>query len=449
MRAKFNKYLSIISLSLALFSCGKINDPYELPDLYDLNIEEARKVIDSNIELEIEYIPSKTLIEGQILGYKSYEPGNVVEKKSKVVIEVSKRSLDATTVEDENNIIDYTSWMYRLTGPNSVNEEICFDHGVVGTDLGMPFTLPDGRIMMLYGDTFAAKNKAGYWNSNFMAITSDFDLSDGLEFDELVVRENGMVKPFAQGAHQNDDEFNKDVEVTKIPTGGISIGNNVYIFYMSVRYWGPNASWNVTYNQCVKASLDINGNPDYTNFVNVEGLRWDDDELYGAGQIYPVEEKNHPDYIYFLMTAGGRHYGSEMMRVKKENFENKDEYEYLTAKDTWTKGDEGIKKLGENPFFVLNIESLEPNLFYSSYLNKYVSMNRYPGYNALYVADDITGPYTPYICPTVPTSDMVDVGSGYGFFFHEKFSSHGGKRLFLQVSRWIEYQTSVYEVVLK
>ena len=42
-------------------------------------------------------------------------------------------------------------------------------------------------------------------------------------------------------------------EVTKIPTGAITIGDTVYLFYMSVRYWGANAGWLVTYNQCLKS----------------------------------------------------------------------------------------------------------------------------------------------------------------------------------------------------
>lgn len=346
----------------------------------------------------------------------------------------------------EDNIINYTSQLYKVTGPGSYNEEMCEDHGVGGTDLGMPFTLPDGRIMMLFGDTFSGENKGGFWNSNFMAITSDFKLDDGLVFDELVVRENGMIKPFAQGEHQDDNEHDKSVEVTKIPTGGITVNNEVYIFYMSVRWWGPSASWNVTYNQCVKASRDENGNHDYTNFVEVEGLRWNDDELFYAGQIYPIEEKNHPDYIYFLMTVGGRHYGSCMMRVKKENFENKDEYEYLVGLNSWVKGDEGKNILHNNPYFVIEEKSLEPNLVYNPYLKKYLSVNK----SGLYVSDTIDGPYkTIYDIQTPFDHPEIDGGRGYGFFLHEKFMDHGGQRMFLQVSRWITYNTFVHEIVLK
>ena len=357
-----------------------------------------------------------------------------------------------SVIHDKDNIIDYTTQLYKVTGEGSVNEEITLDHGVGGTDLGMPFTLPDGRLMMLFGDTFAGENKGGFWNSNFMAITSDFNLSDGLTFDELVIRENGMIKPFAQGEHHDDNEHDKTREVTKIPTGGITVNGNVYIFYMSVRWWGPFASWNVTYNQCVKASIDEQGNPDYTNFVNVEGLRWNDDELFYAGQIHPIEEKNHPDYIYFLMTAGGRHNGSCMMRVKKDKFENKDEYEYLTAKDEWTKGNEGINKLHNTPYFVIDNSTIEPNLVYSPYLNKYVSVNR--GKNGssidLWVSEDISGPYIEsYPMETPFENPEIDGGNGYGFFLHEKFMDHDGKRMFVQVSRWNTYNTFVHEIVLK
>lgn len=351
----------------------------------------------------------------------------------------------------EDNIINYTAQLYKITGEGGINEEMCLNHGVGGTDLGMPFTLPDGRIMMMFGDTFSGENKAGFWNSNFMAITSDFNLSDGLVFDELVVRENGMIKPFAQGAHQDDNEHDKSVEVTKIPTGGISVNGEVYIYYMSVRWWGPSSSWNVTYNQCVKAGRDEQGNLDFTNFQDVEGLRWNDDELFYAGQIYPVEEKNHPDYIYFLMTAGGRHNGSAMMRVKKEHIENKDEYEYLTAQDVWTKGDEGIDLLHTNPYFVINGKTLEPNLCYNPYLGKYLSINRGPNGSgtALYASSNITGPYEAYEFLTPFDHPEIDAGNGYGFFLHESFMDHGGQRMYTQVSRWITYNTFIHEIVLR
>lgn len=346
----------------------------------------------------------------------------------------------------EDNIIDYTAQLYKVTGKGSVNEEICYDHGVGGTDLGMPFTLPDGRTMMLYGDTFSGENKAGFWNSNYMAISSDTDLSDNLIYDELVVRENGMIKPFAQGQHADDNEHDKTVEVTKIPTGGISVNNEVYIFYMSVRWWGPSSSWNVTYNQCLKASKDASGNLDYTNFAEVEGLRWHDDELFYAGQIYPVEEHNHPDYIYFLMTAGGRHHGSCMMRVKKSSFENKDDYEYLTAENTWTKGNEGINLLHTNPYFVIKEKTLEPNLAYNPYLNKYISVNR----DGLYVSEKIDGPYLEkYEIQTPFDNPQIDGGRGYGFFLYEKWMDRGGQRMFMPISRWNTYNTFIHEIVLR
>lgn len=356
-------------------------------------------------------------------------------------------------MHDENNIINYTSQLFKVTGEGSYNEEICLEHGVGSTDLGMPFTLPDGRLMMMYGDTFSAENKGGFWNSNFMAITSDFNLSDGLVFDELVVRENGMIKPFAQGAHHDDNEHDRTKEVTKIPTGGITVNGEVYIFYMSVRWWGPNASWNVTYNQCLKAQKDSNGNPDYTNFVEVDGLRWEDIELYYAGQIYPIEESNHPDYIYFLMTAGGRHNGACMMRVRKEHFENKNEYEYQIAQGVWIKGEEGINNLNTNPYFVIEGKTIEPNVTYSPYLDKYVSVNRSNITNnrtSLVLSDTIEGPYDEaYVMETPFSHPEIDAGGGYGFFLHEKFMDNNGKRMFIQVSRWITYNTFVHEIVLK
>lgn len=430
-------------MTLALTSCG---EKYQLPNIENMSKEEVIEVIGDNLKLNFVDVPTYKYIEGKVMGYADKEAGDNVSMNSKIDINVSQRSANAVD-HGEDSIIAYTSQLYKNTGAGSNNEQLCADHGVGSTDLGIPFTLPDGRIMMMFGDTFSGENKAGFWNSNFMAITSDFDLSDGLTFDELVVRPNNMIKPFAQGNHQDDNEHDKTVEVTKIPTGGISVNGEVYIYYMSVRWWGPSSSWNVTYNQCVKASRDAQGNLDYTNFVEVPGLRWNDDELFYAGQIYPIEEKNHPDHIYFMMTAGGRHHGTAMMRVRKDSIENKEEYEYLVGANTWVKGSEGVNKLHNEPYFVIDGPTLEPNCVYNPYLKKYVSINR----NGLMrLSSTIDGKYDEtYILQTPFDAPEIDAGNGYGFFLHEKFMDYGGQRMYLQVSRWITYNTFIHEIVLK
>lgn len=414
---------------------------YTLPEIHNLTTSEAKLLLGANIYIDPIEVQTSELIEGRILGYRNNNVGDVVEKGSRIAVNVAAR-LDKSIALSDSNIVNYITELDRITGRDSTNEELCTNAGQGGTDLGIPFELPDGRTMLLYGDTFSSAPMSGFWNSNFMAITSDEDLTDGLQFDELVTNDaNGMILPFAQGAHQGGNETDKSVEVTKIPTGGISIGNDVYIFYMSIRYWGVGGDWRVTYNQCLKAD-DLT----YKSWSNVESLRWDEDELYYAGQIYPFNDPKDDEHIYFTSIPGGRNNGAVMFRVDKDKFENRDEYEYLTSKNTWTKGDDGMKKLNDNPYFIMSPGVSEPSIVYSEYLDKYVFATL-KGSNIVFgVSDNVCGPYN----ETYPVVSSSDFPGLYGGFVHSKFMDSDGQRMYIQLSRWTPiYNTYLVEVVLK
>lgn len=435
---------SIMCLLLGVTGCTPSNDPkneYTLPDLYNVKLRDAKLSCGANVIFETNEIETTELVEGRILGYTDKEAGDKIEKGSTVSIDVAKR-VDIAKSYPDTSIISYSDVIEKITGPDSLNEDLCSAHGVGGTDLGIPFELPDGRMMLLYGDTFSGQNMQGIWHSNFMAITSDDKLSDGLTFDELVYNEDtNQVIPFAEGRHQGGNEFDKNVEVTKIPTGGISIGDDAYIFYMSIRYWGVGGSWVVTNSQCVKATDNT-----YKVWEPVASLKWTEDELYYAGQIYPFYNPKDSEHIYFTSIPGGRNDGAVMFRVDVEDFENRDEYEYLTSNNGWTKGDEGMKKLHANPHYVLSPTVAEPSIIYSEYLDKFVYCTLKGTSIVLATADDVIGPYS----DVYPICNGSEYPGLYGGFLHENFTDTDGQRLYLQLSRWTPiYNTFLMEIVLK
>lgn len=412
-----------------------------LPDLYNMTVKEAKLEVGANILFTENKVSTSELIEGRILSYgNDLKVGDKVEKGTRVEINVSKRS--ETAIDVDSDLISYINQINMTTGPNSSqNKDVLLNAGARGTDLGIPFLLPDGKMMLLYGDTFSGDNMSGMWKSNFMAISSDFTLYDGLTFDSVVTNDYGAILPFAEGLHHADNETDKNSEVTKIPTGGISIGDNVYIFYMSIRYWGVSGSWLVTYNQCVKATDNT-----YTKWENVPSLRWNDDELYSAGQIYPFYNPQDTNNIYFTSIPGGRNDGAIMFRVNKNNFENRDEYEYLVAEDTWVKGDEGMKSLHTNPYYILSPGVAEPSIMYSSYLNKWIYSTLKGTSICFALSDSVTGPYKE-IYTICNASNFAGL---YGGFVNEKYTDSNGQRIYIQLSQWVPiYNTSLVEVVLK
>lgn len=443
MKVKKSLLLLASLLLVPLASCNEQQpvekEKYTLPNLYGKSVKEAKLEVGANILFNEVNVPTHELIEGKILGYKEFKSGDKVDKGTRVEVNVAKREDTAKNVD--NNLIAYNNVITKLTGPDSINEEILLNSGAGGTDLGIPFELPDGRMMLLYGDTFAGQNMTGYWNSNFMAISSDFTLNDGLTFDEVITNDRGMILPFAQGKHQQGSVENIGSEVTKIPTGGISIGNDVYIFYMSIRYWGVAGSWLVSYSQCLKAKDNT-----YTVWEEVPFLKREEDELFYAGQIYPFNNPQDKENIYFLSIPGGRNHGAVMFRVNKDNFENRDEYEYLVSNDTWVKGDEGMKKLNEKPYFIVDPSVSEPSIMYSTYLNKWVVSTLRGSSLILATSDKVTGPYKE-VYSYLNSADYIGI---YGGFVHEKYTDSNGQRIYIQLSQWTPiYNTSLVEVVLK
>ena len=435
--------LVISSFAFAAVSCNSNNDVppelFTLPDFYNKTLKEAKLEVGTNILFETTEVPTSELVEGRILSYGgSYKVGDEVEKGTRVKVNVAKRSESAIAID--NDLVKYINKINFITGPESINSELLLNAGAGGTDLGIPFELPDGKMMLLYGDTFSGQNMSGFWNSNFMAITDDDNLSDGLTFSSVVKSDSGMIKPFFQGNHQGGNETDSSVEVTKIPTGGISIGNDVYIFYMSIRFWGVAGAWNVNYNECIKATDNT-----YKNWEPVKSLKWSENDLYYAGQIYPFNNPKDPSNIYFVSIPGGRNDGSVMFRVNKDHFEDRNEYEYLVSKSTWVKGDEGMKQLNEDPYYIMSPGVSEPSIIYSEYLDKFVYSTLKGSSIVFGVSDKVEGPYN----ETHQVIKASDFPSLYGGFIHPKFSDTNGQRLYLQLSQWVPiYNTSLIEVVL-
>src|SRR5690606_14204491 len=149
----------------------------------------------------------------------------------------------------------------QLTGKDSINKTDQYD--VYGTDLGSMFNFND-KTYFVFGDTFGTRpeNQIGAgganWRSNAMAYTTDTDPSDGITFDGFVTYPEGKyAKELLSSPHINF------TEMTKIPTGGIAVGDAMYLYFMSVNHWASNGTgtWKTNYSGVAK-SVD-------------EGVTWD------------------------------------------------------------------------------------------------------------------------------------------------------------------------------
>ncbi|MBN2696926.1 MAG: DUF4185 domain-containing protein [Bacilli bacterium] len=410
------------------------------PDIIGMSVSEAKLTINGQFRVNEVEIPSNQYLPGTVISYgANVNVGDQVLIGSSIDVNVSALPENAYS---ESDAFMYVSEIGYVTGPDSPNYDVLRDAGVGGTDLGIPVKVGD-KIILLYGDTFSGVGSfSGLWFSNFIAETTDDVLWDGLTFDSVVTNDSGMALPFRQGLHnanQSDEEaINPNREVTKIPTGGITIGDYTYVFYMSVRYWGVAGSWLVTYNRAIRST-------DLHTWEDVEGLVWYETEAYNFGQIYPVEDPNDPDTIYLMAIPGGRNGGTVLARVAKVNFEDRDEYEYYVADNTWVKGDAGLLALQNDPYYIINPACSEMSAMYNEYLEQWMVVYLRGGYVIMQTADEITGPWS---SPKTITTASRYPGL-YGGFILPEYTDFDGQKFYIQLSRWLPiYQTMLIEVVL-
>ena len=427
---KIITYLLIFLCILTIVGCSK--ETVSLIDTTGLSYEEIVEHYGSDLVVNKVTVPTNEFLPGTVIGYEDKQVNELVKKESAINILVADMPEDAVSF-DENVL--YVSRIDQLTGKDSVNNaDILIDSGIMGTDLGFSFDYK-GQTVFLFGDTFGGENRQGMWYSNFVAISDDKEYHDGIAFSEVVSRPNGMALPFAQGAHQDGNETDNSVEVTKIPTGAVTIGDTAYLFYMSVRYWGASGKWNINYNQCLKST-------DLYTWEEVDGLRWTEELAFNFGQIYPMDDPNS-DYVYIYGIPGGRFGRMVCGRVLRTEIEDFEKYEYQVDDNVWVKGTEGLKQLKENPYYLTEDRAAEPCICYNPYLGKYMFLNSVSGV-WMYTGD------TPYQKFTERVKLMEgNYASIYGPATSTNLLVDDGKAFYLVGSNWGIYNVILFKIVLK
>lgn len=370
---------------------------------------------------------------------------------------------------NESGIVSITRENF-VTGPNSINADLLKERGFSQTDLGISlFDTENGLHYFFYGDTFPSLTPDGYgfsgtWHSNYYAVSSDLDFTDGIEFEDA-------TGPVIEGNHQ-DNKPDLSGEVTKIPTGGIVIDGTPYMFYMSISDWND---WKIRWTGCVKL---VGG-----EWVNVPGLNWVDSaaEQYieghpaylDTGFDYVITSANRfkqilvcpnseDQYLYLYATGNGRVTDARLMRVLPEKFEDISFYEYFCGID---EGESIWKNCAErgviDSVVVIDKETTsrsigELTVTYNPYLDKYMATycadNFQSGYSNYYygllmrLSDTPYGPFDE-IYLLDKKSKLNAPGGIYGAFTSEGLFEEGGRIVYLQVSSFTPtYNAQLYRI---
>lgn len=388
----------------------------------------------------------------------------------------------------ENSRIDKVEWIGMLTGPDSLNADICKRANVGGTDLGFPVYVDScKKTFLFFGDTFLEKMK-GLWRSNVCAYASTEKVNGLFRFDGFLADEGSeSAKVIVDSPHVVCDER------TKIPTGGICVDGVIYMFFFSKYAWVANGvprDKSMNFGGAVKSSdfgktwervhdltwFDHGKTPDdpmhgnkierlkelamqETNLKNSgKDIDFDAHVGYYFTQIYPVDGRD--GYIYIFGEGGYRSSGIKLGRVKKDisHIENFEEYSYFngfdeSGKPVWLKGSKGLKTVcGNDGAFVVGGACGEHTCVYNEYLKKWMLVYTRPKDQIAYtVADSIWGKYEEpqkLIDSTYPFPNK-DI-SIYGGFTHQNWTEENGKVFYFIMSQYdIAYNSSMVKVTLK
>jgi Domain of unknown function (DUF4185) len=222
-----------------------------------------------------------------------------------------------------------------LTGPDARTQMKSVD--ICGTDLGT-MTEIGNRIFFAFGDTFGydddhCRGVGGpNWRSNVFASTTDHDPADGILLQDWLRGADGKAIAIVEGAHQ-PPFTGEDGEQTKIPTAMVSVGNRIYLHYMSVHGFSTvGGVWDCNYSKFVfsddlgktwkETSLKFGEHDSNFNMMALSGE--------------PGQGNEEGTYIYAMGTPCGRFGSVRTARVRKEDFLSIDAWEYFRGDYGWT-----------------------------------------------------------------------------------------------------------------
>ncbi|OMC39854.1 hypothetical protein A5740_25860 [Mycobacterium sp. GA-1841] len=272
------------------------------------------------------------------------------------------------------SLTEFTTKLRSVTGVTETGHWY-----VAGTDLGIMWNSgyvdPDtGKaiIYTLFGDTYSQPGMAGDWRNNVLFRTSDFDLSDGLQFSDALI--HAGARPGVAGTptwYGTDGDPAGAAQIiydpgglnglfgttyTMIPTSAIAIENpdaeggyTQYATVMSVRTWDNPGSWTTNYS-AIAYSTD--GGKTWTvDKDTVRSSGWfrtstgyvPGDEHFQQNALVMSDDPDDP-YVYVYGTPSGRQGSAYVARVEKDQIADLDAYEYWSGEDSagngqWVNGD--------------------------------------------------------------------------------------------------------------
>lgn len=341
----------------------------------------------------------------------------------------------------------------RLTRDTGVDMQPCHDFGVCGTDLGIPFKLPNGSVAYLLGDTFVVAGPhiddlppgGDKWRSPVMIRSSETPTNGKpITFDSAAgLNGKGIAPEFMFNFHRRQGE------ISVLPNDGVSFAETgqTVISYMSIKggMTADNPHWRTNYaglvtshdgnnfnrkfpsqgapvwmNGCYDAALDYTTLPGVVSptgeWCDPDGPESNTDPF----QMWSMQRDG--DHVYIVTVASGRQHGPMMMlRVPWDKMEDKASYECWNG-EAW--GGKCQPLLPDSEYGEPSLRKLSDGKWVMSYTDyTYTQV-------LTRTADSPTGPWSE---PKIQMS-WLDLNALYGGFIHPNSTSDN---LILMISSWI------------
>ncbi|WP_206424217.1 DUF4185 domain-containing protein [Cohnella candidum] len=323
-----------------------------------------------------------------------------------------------------------TSMIARVTGatpsgetmPNPNHTNTNYDVG--GTDLGIVWDKGGGQYFVAFGDT---NNAAGNWTrSNVLAISSDTNLADGLSFSTMIQDTPGHAKEILSSQKVNN------VEMTVIPTAGVTVGSRHYIHYMSVNHWGDPGRWYTNYSGI--AYSDDNGQ----TWTKSSTARWNNNTTTWDNKFQMAAFLKDSGFVYMYATPNGRFGDVYLARVPENGMLNIGDYRYWDG-NGWNANQASASPVAIG---VAGEMSVAYNTYFKRYLMTYLNEDR----QAIVIRDAPT-PIGPWSGEKILVPGNFTGLGQYNAFMHPL--SNSGPDLYFIMSTWYpDYNTHLMKATL-
>jgi hypothetical protein len=336
-----------------------------------------------------------------------------------------------------------------LTGPSSPNGGLSAD--VCGADLGTMTEI--GRtIYFAFGDTFGYVNgqpmrMSGVdWRSNVFA-SAPTDSVDNDQIPRLNWRTDstGRAIPVIDGAHL-PAFTGSEGEQTKIPTAMVSIGNRIYLHYMSVHGFAPKGGvWECNYSKFIYSDdfgrtwtlleTPFGGPKSNFNMLALTDQRGSSNED-GA-------------HVYAFGTPCGRFGGVQLARVQIAKVQDFDSWDYYSGEADYSRRANASAVWVHDQTKAANIIPPpvgEASILWNPFIRRwmYTYLNEQTAAIELREAEVLWGQWS---APIVVTTAR-DYPQLYGAFMTPSFLKNDGKTFYFIMSMYGPYNTFLMKATL-